>query len=371
MKEMGSYKDSRSGLIMVGPDPEGLGGISRVVRTWKEGNLFQYFNVRYVSSVSDHSGNKLRDLLRAVVSFLKASWKHRGYVYIHTASHNSFYRKSIFLLISMVLKKRVILHIHPAYFLVFLANFRGFKKLFFFSLLNRVHTFIVLTAGIKRDLQAIFPRKSIHVLSNPVALERMTNRHGIMRRKDRLLYLGWYNRLKGVYDLVDAAGMLVERGYNFQLDFYGTKETAELRDYVKSKRLEQVASVNGWADDEEKLKALYGSALLILPSHTEGIPNVILEAMATKTPIVSTHVGGLKEILVDGLNAVIAEPGNPVDLSRKIAYMLDNEEDRTKLAECAYREIKAKYDLPVIKEKFEQILSDIASGTSKMGDMTE
>jgi glycosyltransferase involved in cell wall biosynthesis len=265
-----------------------------------------------------------------------------------------------------VLKKKVILHIHPAYFLVFLNSFRRVKKSFFFSLLNKIDTFIVLTDGMKRDLQVNFPRQSIHVLSNPVHLERMANKYGIVRSKNRLLYLGWYNRMKGVYDLVDAAGMLVEQGYNFQLDFYGTKETSELREYVKSKRLAQVISVNGWADDEETLKALYGSALLILPSYTEGIPNVILEAMATRTPIVSTHVGGLKEILTDGQNAVIAAPGNPADLSRKIAYLLDHEESRTILAECAYREIKMKYNLPVIKEQFEQIVLDVESRAAKI-----
>ena len=46
----------------------------------------------------------------------------------------------------------------------------------------------------------------------------------------------------------------------------------------------------------KKLEALCKNTMLILPSHSEGLPNVILEAMATKTPIVAIHVGGLKEI---------------------------------------------------------------------------
>lgn len=346
---------------MVGPDPNGLGGISRVVRTWKEDNLYEAFNIRYIQSVSDHSDNKLRDLQRAVVSFLKALWNHRGCVYIHTASNNSFYRKTIFILISVGLKKKLILHIHPSYFIVFLANFKGFKKMFFYFLLNRVDTFVVLTEGIKRDLQAMFPGKSIHVVGNPVSLERMTNRYAITRRNDRLLYLGWYLHRKGVYELVDAVRILVDRGCKIQMDFYGTKEISKLREYVESTGLKNVICVNGWADDEDKLKALYRSTLLILPSHTEGVPMVVLEAMATKTPIVSTLVGGLKEILLDGENAVIAEPENAEDLSIKILALLENPVFAERIAENAYREVARKFDSPVIKARLKAILDHVCN----------
>lgn len=342
-------------IIMVGPDPEGLGGISKVVKTWREGSLFADFHVHYIASVTDRSRSKLMDLWWGVISFFKVIFTRGDIVYIHTASDNSFYRKSIFLLISLILRKRVFLHIHSSYFFTFLSELRGGKRCFVFRLLNLTEALVVLTEGIKREIQSLFPAKSIHVLPNPVDQQGLLNRHGITRRKDRLLYLGWYNRLKGVYDLVDAMEILIEKGYVIELDFYGTKEIAELKAYVARKNLGHVIRVNGWADENKKLEALYESTVLILPSHTEGIPNVILEAMATKTPIVSTHVGGLKDVLTDGRNALIAKVGDPVDLSAKIARLLDDEEIREHIAEQAYAEIKEKYDIPVIKEKFRLI----------------
>ena len=62
---------------------------------------------------------------------------------------------------------------------------------------------------------------------------------------------------------------------------------------------------------------------------------------------------------------LLTDTSFPVDLSHKIAYMLDHEENRTQLAEQAYQEIKLRYNVPVIKEKFGEIFSDIESRADK------
>ena len=133
-----------------------------------------------------------------------------------------------------------------------------------------------------------------------------------------MLYLGQYYESKGVYELVDAMEILLKTRKDIEVDFYGTKEMERFRRYVEEKGLCEKVRINGWIDDDKKLEALSRSTMLILPSHTEGTPNVILEAMATKTPVVSTWVGGLREILKGGENAIIAEVGNPLDLSQKL-----------------------------------------------------
>ena len=167
------------------------------------------------------------------------------------------------------------------------------------------------------------------------------------------------NRGKGVYDLVDAAQILVVEGMDFIIDFYGTKEIEQLRKYVSERKLDAFIKVHGWANENQKLEALHHSTALILPSHTEGIPNVILEAMAAKVPIISTLVGGLTEILRDGENAIIVEPGNPTDLAEKIKFALDNRQFCYDIAHNAYLEAREKYDLPIIKAQLQKILTAV------------
>ena len=101
--------------------------------------------------------------------------------------------------------------------------------------------------------------------------------------------------------------------------------------------------------------------MLILPSYSEGIPNVILEAMATKTPIISTNVGGLSEVLTDNYNSVITLPKNPGRLSSDIQRMLKDAQFRSQLARNAYKDVQEKYDITIVKKSFKDIINSTLS----------
>jgi len=343
---------------MVGPDPAGLGGISRVVRLWQIGRYFSDFQIKYISSVAG-DGGKLKTVFFALIRFITACLGGCRAVYIHTASFNSFYRKCLFMTLAVLMGRRLIVHIHPSFFSRFFSDLRGVKKGIAKALLSKADAFIVLTPEIKTNMAELFPGKPIHVLSNTIDIQGMENIQGTRRRPGHVLFLGWYMERKGVYELVDALEILLADNQDVSADFFGTKEVKELRQYVSERGLGEKVRINGWIGEEDKLKALHGCGMLVLPSHTEGVPNVILEAMATKTPIVSTLVGGLKDILRDGENAVIAEPKNPEDLSRKILGVLKDREMAARIAENAYREACEKYDLPVVKSRFQAILDNV------------
>ena len=307
-------------------------------------------------------GNKMLYLTKAIMHFIYMCLINKNaLVYVHTASFNSFYRKSLFLAVAFLYRKRAILHIHPSYFYYFISGFNGVKKIIFFSILRRCSCFVVLTKGMQEDMKRLFPEMPIHVLPNPVNIDAMTVETLPEREPNRILFLGWFNRGKGVYDLVDAASILAEKRIDFKLDFYGTKEIEELKAYVAAKSLEEFVTVHGWADDETKQEALYRSTALILPSHTEGIPNVVLEAMATRTPIIATRVGGLVELLRDGDNAIVIEPKNPPDIAEKIEFAINNRIYCRDLTDRAFHEAKQNYDLPVVKECLQAILHQCAA----------
>lgn len=343
---------------MVGPDPESLGGISRVVKIWQAGNLLSEHKIKYIPSVSHPSGSKLLFLIKSLIHFILSCGGGCRVIYVHTASRNSFFRKCIFLTTAFLFRNKIILHIHPSFFYTFLSDLHGLKKKIAFSLLSRVDSFVVLTKEMRNNMKQLFPDKNVHILRNCVNVEEMAIKNDLPRSNDRLLYLGWYNERKGIYDLVDAIQILFKQRKEIQADFYGTKEIDSLTRYVEDKGLANVIKVNGWINDDKKIEALYRSTMLILPSHSEGIPNVILEAMATKTPIVSTLAGGLSEVLEDGENAIITESKNPLDLSEKILRCIDDPTLREKIAINAYNEAKIKYNLHIIKKQLAEILEN-------------
>jgi glycosyltransferase involved in cell wall biosynthesis len=75
----------------------------------------------------------------------------------------------------------------------------------------------------------------------------------------------------------------------------------------------------------------------------EGISATLLEAMACKTPIIATNVGGNKELLVHNKTALLIEPANSNELLKEIMGMLDNKKKRENIAKSAYDEVQ-KYD---------------------------
>jgi len=341
---------------MVGPDINGRGGISRVVQIWRNNGLFIENSVKYLSSTSESARYKLVFSLRQFLKFLILMYAGYQFVYIHTAAYRSFHRKTIFILLAILFSRKIVLHIHPSDFQISLNQLTGVNKYLIFKMLERVTAFVVLSDEMRSYMGSLFPDAKIFVLPNPVDFKELTDQWHHMRSSDELLYLGWFIREKGVYDLVDAVARLRERGIVVHLDFYGTKAAARLKDYVAENNMADLIRVQGWVTGRAKVELLYRCAILILPSYSEGVPNVILEAMATRTPIVSTKVGGLKEILKEGENAFVTEPGNSIRLSEDILNCLSNQELRNKFTDNAYRYVKGTHDIAVVKRQFSKII---------------
>jgi glycosyltransferase involved in cell wall biosynthesis len=343
-------------IVMVGPDMDSLGGISRVVKIWETNGYFENFNITYIASVSDSEKRKKHFLFKTILRYILLLFYNIKCVYVHTSSYNSFLRKLLFIVIAIIFRKKIILHIHPTHFYKYLTEQKTIVKYIYLSIIKRIDKIIVLTNDMQSKMENIINNKNIYVLPNAVDVYKMRNKREYRRKNDSLLYLGWYIKKKGVYELVDAVEELARTGFYLKLVFCGTKEIEKLRSYVLKKSLNDRITINGWIGGEKKNELLYSCTAIILPSHSEGMPNVILEAMATKTPIISTSVGGLKEILQNEYNSIIIKEKNVKNISEKIRLCFQNDKLRKKIANNAYDDALHKYDVRVIKQKFENIL---------------
>jgi glycosyltransferase involved in cell wall biosynthesis len=129
----------------------------------------------------------------------------------------------------------------------------------------------------------------------------------------------------------------------------------ELRAKTKALGLESRVRFAGHCQDGAQVYA--GSDVIVIPSRSEGLPNVLLEAMASAKPVVATHVGGIPEVLTDGVNGRLVPPEDPVRLADIMASLLADSQLRRTLAERA--SVDARSFSPQARAK--RILSVYAS----------
>ena len=107
---------------------------------------------------------------------------------------------------------------------------------------------------------------------------------------------------------------------------------------------------SGFSNDE-KNDLLFGSDIYLLPSYAEGLPISLLEAMAAGLPIISTPVGGIPEVIVEGENGFLITPGDYVDLANKIIKLIETPELRMKIGQKNENKIRDEYDWNIISDK--------------------
>ena len=101
------------------------------------------------------------------------------------------------------------------------------------------------------------------------------------------------------------------------------------------------------------------SDVVILPSHSEAFPNVILEAMAVGKPIIATFVGGIPEIISHRENGYLVEPKNPQELARGIKEIINNKKLRIKISENALKDARQYFSIELMMNKIYQIYLEL------------
>jgi glycosyltransferase involved in cell wall biosynthesis len=138
-----------------------------------------------------------------------------------------------------------------------------------------------------------------------------------------------------------------------------------LRAWVSQAGLERYFDFRGHlgADQRDELVRLYQKAwVFVLPSYHEGMPTVLLEAMASGLPVVSTAVGGAKEVLVNGENGLLVPPRDSHALAYAMRALLENAGLRDYLGRNARETVERCYSWDAIGERYvacyERVLSD-------------
>lgn len=206
------------------------------------------------------------------------------------------------------------------------------------------------------QLRPFFQDARMSVIPNPVDLEVYEPRSRPPAKGNyRILFMGWIIKEKGVYDIVEVMPEVIARFPQAEFLFAGNKEVERLKRMIEDRQLAQHAKVLGWVDGKEKLELLHTSRILLLPSYTEGVPNVLLEAMASGLPAITCPVGGIPSVFIEGENGYFVSPGNTKDLAARIMHLLENDEICDAISKCTGRRAKTIYSIEAVGSQLENV----------------
>ncbi|MYL83931.1 glycosyltransferase [Desulfovibrio aerotolerans] len=169
----------------------------------------------------------------------------------------------------------------------------------------------------------------------------------------RLLAVGRFCRTKGFDVLIDACAILARRNFPFQLTLVGSGlpwPTALIRRRIRIHGLRARVFLPGFVS-HDRMSELYAAAdIFVMPSvvhasgDRDGIPNVIMEALAHRIPVVATDVSGIPEVIEDGVTGRLVAQRDPEALAEAIMALAADRDQALALAEAGRARVAALFD---------------------------
>ncbi len=215
--------------------------------------------------------------------------------------------------------------------------------------LRRAFQVVTVCEPFARRLEELgVPRARIRIQHNsvrefiapsPAVVQELRNKLGLGNRRV-VLTVGRLSREKGHADMVRAFALLAHRDLCLVIAG-GGPERQSLEAIVREKGLDGQVFLAG---NQSDIRPFYSLAdVLALPSHSEGSPNVVLEAMAAGVPLVATSVGGVPEIVQNGKTGLIVPPRDSKAMADGIARILDDVRWSAEMAEAARQLVASRY----------------------------
>lgn len=180
-----------------------------------------------------------------------------------------------------------------------------------------------------------------------------------------LVCIGRLCEQKGQLLLIDALATLRSKGLKPKLTLAGDGPLrAEVEQQITANGLEACVHITGWISSEEVKQHLEQSACLVLPSFAEGLPVVIMEAMAQGRPVISTYVAGIPELVRPGETGWLCPAGDVPALVEAIESALRCDRDTlTQIAETALQRVRSRHHIDIEAAKLAALFQNTADAT--------
>jgi len=172
-------------------------------------------------------------------------------------------------------------------------------------------------------------------------------------------FVGRFSEEKGILSLLEAIGEVHQRQDDLRFLLIGDGPCmGVIRAYISEHHLESAVTLPGWVDSVDLPQYLNQMALMVLPSVTEGLPNVMLEAMACGTPVLASGVGAIPAVIRDGQNGYLLKERSVTGIIEGLLSAM-SDPARAEVAVAARKSIEESFSLERTAEEMKKVLTAI------------
>lgn len=330
-------------VLVVSTSRKTRGGITAVLKLYEQSTMWQKYHCRWIGTHRD--GGKLRKLWYLFTAMLLYVLLLPFYdiVHIHFSLSNSAKRKYPFFRLAKLLHKKTVIHLHCG------SQIEEIWSPIYQTMFEQCDCGIVLSESLKTKVeQHIGPSAKIKVIYNPCPIITETTSY---EKQNQILFSGTLYEGKGYKDLIKAFAKIAFQHPEWKIVLAGNGEEEQARSLAQSLGVENQVVLLGWVNGEAKHKAFSEAKALCLPSYAEGFPMAVLDAWAYGLPVVTTPVGGVPDVAVDGENMLLFEPGDIDKLSEQLELIITDDALRERLSEESKKLASEKFNLNTVTEE--------------------
>lgn len=350
-------------MIQVGPAGAsgGIADVMRFIDEWlrSTGRQTEMINTSSDGSLPARVAAGCAGILRARASMRSSPL---AIVHVHSASNGSFLRKSIVVALARVYGRPILLHIHGGGFSAFAANGTRLRRAWIAAVLRQADAVCVVNEPTLRTVQRLQPAAQTTILTNPATMlcGRLTDPNSC-----QVLFLGRLGPTKGTDTLLEAIRRLQTAGVEADYVLTGDGDVEGARRVVAGLPAPDRAHVTGWLSASKVHALLHQSSVFCLPSRFEGLPMALLQAMGHGLACVVTPVGGMREVVTDGVDGIQVGQDDPDALVVALRTLLEDTDLRARLGLAAARRVEDLYSPDVFTKRLVVLYQRVRAARSE------
>jgi len=363
--------------------PPPLHGSSMVGFQIKHSDIINVtFDCRYVNLGTSKTMYEIgRNVLGKIKPYLSILWQVTTNLFTRrpdlyylaiVAEGIGFYKDVVLVFLAKMFGVKLVYHLHN-------KGVKNKQDKFPYNLLYRFvfknADVILLSALLYPDIKKYVSANAVHYCPNGIMdkSSRMAplvtdNADTKMKRINRgngvfeILFLSNLLVSKGLYDLIDACRILMEKGIVFHCTIIGGEgdiSKKQLTSKIEAAGLILNVTYEGIKYGPEKEKAFEMADIFVLPSHNECMPLVIIEAMQYSLPVISTFEGGIPDLIEDGTTGFLIPEKDPGILAEKLIVMFNDPLIRQRMGNAGREKYEKDFTLDIFENRMKEILEKL------------